>query len=67
MKKWILQENGLMVDLFCNQNLATNFQTTTEMLEVSTNCGKLLTNQKAKVANYGIVWYNPNTVTNIFS
>jgi hypothetical protein len=36
------------------------------MLEVSTNGGKLFTNQKATVPNYGEVWYNPNTVTNIF-
>jgi hypothetical protein len=31
------------------------------------NGGQLFTNQKAMVPNYGEVWYNPNTVTNISS
>jgi hypothetical protein len=55
------------VDLFCNPNLVTNIQTTTKTLEVSTNSGKLFTNQKAMVPNYGEVWYNPNAVTHIFN
>jgi hypothetical protein len=59
--------NNNKVDLFCNPNLVTNICTTTETLEVSTNGGKLFTNQKATVPNYGKVWYNPNAVTNIFS
>jgi hypothetical protein len=37
------------------------------MLEVSTNGGKLFTNQKATAPNDSEVWYNPNTVINIFS
>jgi hypothetical protein len=67
MKKWILLDNGSTVDFFCNPNLVTNIHTTTETLEVSTNGGKLFTNQKATVPNYGEVWYNPKAVTNIFS
>jgi hypothetical protein len=34
---------------------------------VSTNGGKLLTNQRATIPNHGDLWYNPNAVTNIFS
>jgi hypothetical protein len=43
--------NGSTVDLFCNLKLVTNIWTTSEMLDVLTNGGKLFTNQRATVPN----------------
>jgi hypothetical protein len=34
---------------------------------LKTNGGDLVTNLKADVVDFGEVWYNPNSVTNIFS
>jgi hypothetical protein len=66
MRKWILLDNGSMVDLFCYPDLVENIHTVNETSTLSTNCGELHTNQCAMVPGYGEVWFDDKAITNIF-
>jgi hypothetical protein len=67
MTKWILIDNALTVNLFCNLDLIENIHTVNETLMLSTSGGELQTNKRVTVPGYGAVWFDDKVITNIFS
>ena len=61
----LLLDSCSTVDLFCNKNLVTKIWTSKSSMTVKGNGGDLKTHQKAHVANYGEVWFDKRSITNI--
>ena len=67
LRTWILLDNESSVSIFCNPELVKNIRTVTEILELRTNAGTILSTQKCTVPGFGEAWFNPKAVTNILS
>ena len=67
LKDTILLDNGSSTSIFANPSMVTNIRTVDKPLALMTNGGELITDQKATVPGFGDVWYDPNSIANIFS
>ena len=68
MRKVILLDNELTMDLFCNDKFVTDVHQTKHPINVVSNGGTLATKKKASVDGYHRrVWYNKEAITNILS
>jgi hypothetical protein len=56
-----------MVTIFCNPSMFTDFREVNKQLDLVTNAGVLKTTTKAMIPGWGMVWFNPAAITNIFS
>ena len=67
LKNLILLDNGSSTSIFANPRMVTGIKTTATPLQLMTNGGELITDQKASVPGFGEVWYDSQSIANIFS
>ena len=67
MRNIILLDNQSTATVFCNEAMVENIRERNDTLHLSTNGGVLVSNLKANIPGWGVAWFNPTAVTNIFS
>jgi hypothetical protein len=55
------------MSIFCNPSFVTDIHETDEVLELLMNGGPLKTNLKATVPGFGLVWFDSDSIANIFA
>ena len=56
---WILLDTCSSIDLFCNQSFVHNVHQVNTTLSIAMNTGMMMTNLKAELPSYGMVWFDP--------
>ena len=67
MKDYFLLDNGSSTSIFANPRMVQNIREVTTPLQLITNGGDVITNTKATVPGFGDVWFDSNSIANIFS
>ena len=62
----ILLDSGSSIDLFSNLKLVTNITRSKQSLFLSTNVGSKVNKTQVKVPDYGTVWFDKDSIANIF-
>ena len=66
-KSWILLDNQLTVDVFCNASLLHDIHASNTTLDICCNAGVSSTSLQGTLARYGLVCYHPTGIANILS
>jgi hypothetical protein len=66
MTNCILLDSGLTLSLFSNPELVKNIQVNGRILVLATNAGVKHSNKEATVPGFGKVYYDKDTIANIF-
>jgi len=64
---WVLLNSQSTVSVFKNPNFLTNIRRSNSQLKVHTNGGTQILLLVGDIKNFGTVWYNPDSLANIFS
>jgi hypothetical protein len=65
---WVLLDNQLTVNIFCNKDLLKDIKVTSHCMRVRCNASWMVTNRIGRLPGYpGEIWYNPEGVANILS
>ena len=70
MRNWILLDSQSSTSIFCNPKYVKDIKripSEQPSLTVETNGGRFLVDKQAKVEEFGTVWYDETSITNIFS
>ena len=67
MRDEILLDTALSTSLFGNKEYVAGITESTGKLELHTNGGPIYSKEQASVDKFGKVWYNKDSVANIFS
>ena len=67
LRTWVLLDNQSTTSIFCNRNIVNDIHSVTEIMELQTNGGYLISDKKCTVPYFGEVWYNEKAVTNVLS
>jgi hypothetical protein len=64
---WLLLDSQSTVSVFKNPNFLSNIRRSNSQLKVHTNGGTQISSLVGDIKNFGPVWYNPDSLANIFS
>jgi len=64
---WVLLDSQSTVSVFKNPNFLTNIRRSNSQLKVHTHGGTQISSLVGDIKNFGTVWYNPDSLANIFS
>jgi hypothetical protein len=66
LRNWITLDDGSMTSLFSNPDLVEDIQTSSKTLLSATNAGVTQSNKEATVPGFGKVYFDKDTIANIF-